>query len=88
MERSFRHLFKEIFLKIRVGILPHTIQVEVTQGRLEALLNFQTLIPDLTGFFISNAFLLEEATAAAKVIHMLYESKPKDQIQSNKFFIF
>ncbi|PQL91973.1 hypothetical protein C4S76_11185 [Apibacter adventoris] len=63
-------------------------QAEVSQGRLEALLNFQTLISDLIGFSISNASFLDEGTATAKVIHMLYKSKPKDQIQSNKFFIF
>jgi glycine dehydrogenase len=60
-------------------------QAEIAQGRLEALLNFQTMVCDLTGMALANASLLDEATAAAEAMAMLYSAKSKTS--GDKIFV-
>jgi len=62
-------------------------QAEIAQGRLEMLLNFQTLVIDLTGMEVANASLLDESTAASEAMSMLYAQAQRDKPKASVFFV-
>ncbi len=62
-------------------------QAEIAQGRLEALINYQTVVTELTGMEIANASLLDEGTAAAEAMYMLYNMRSGSKKKATAFFV-